>query len=85
MACSATALALTPWPLGLLIINRQTGQNGQQYDEKQDLGRVRMVTRPLDDVVEVFTISAREENGRGLLALQWDGVERIAEFTVGGS
>jgi len=67
---------------GLLIINRQTGQNGQQYDEKQDLGRVRMVTRPLGETVEVFTISTREENGGGVLALQWDGVERIAGFTV---
>ncbi|MGI9043915.1 MAG: DUF2911 domain-containing protein [Gemmatimonadaceae bacterium] len=67
---------------GLLIINRQTGQNGQQYDEKQDLGRVRMTVRPLDEVVEVFAISAREENGRGLLALQWDNVERVAGFTV---
>lgn len=70
---------------GLLIFNRQTGQNGQQYDEKQDLGRVRMVTRPLAETVEVFTISAREESGRGVLALQWDGVERVAEFTVGGT
>ncbi len=67
---------------GLLVINRQTGQNGQQYDEKQDLGRVQLTARPLTSPVEVFTISAREENGRGLLALQWDLTEMVAEFTV---
>lgn len=66
---------------GWLIINKQTGQNGQQYDEKQDLGRVRLAGRDLSTMVEVFTISAREENGRGLLALQWDRRELVAEFT----
>lgn len=67
---------------GWLIINKQTGQNGQQYDEKQDLGRVRLAARDLPAPVEVFTISAREENGRGLLALQWDRKELVSEFTV---
>lgn len=67
---------------GTLIINRQTGQNGQQYDENQDLGRVKLTARPLAQPVEVFTISAREEGGRGLLALQWDRTEMVVEFRV---
>lgn len=67
---------------GLLIINRQTGQNGQQYDQARDLGRVRMRARPLAAPVEVFTIVAREENGKGILALQWDRTELVAEFEV---
>ena len=67
---------------GMLIINKQTGQNGQQYDEKQDLGRVKLKARPLAEPVEAFTIATREENGRGVLALQWDGTELVAEFTV---
>ena len=67
---------------GVVIINRQTGQNGQQYDEKQDLGRVPLVARKLAEPVEQFTIVAREENGRGALALQWDLTELVAEFTV---
>lgn len=67
---------------GTLIINRQTGQNGQQYDENQDLGRVKLTARPLAQPVEVFTITAREEGGRGLLALQWDRTEMVVEFRV---
>lgn len=67
---------------GLLIINRQTGQNGQQYDQARDLGRIPLRARALDREVEAFTIAVREENGRGVLALQWDRTELTAEFTV---
>jgi hypothetical protein len=67
---------------GILIINRQTGQNGQQYDQARDLGRIPLRARPMASEVEAFTISVREENGRGLLALQWDRTELVAEFTV---
>lgn len=67
---------------GMLIINRQTGQNGQQYDQARDLGRIPLRARALDREVEAFTISVREENGRGVLALQWDRTELITEFTV---
>lgn len=69
---------------GLLIINRQTGQNGQSYDPARDLGRVRLRARPLSAVVEPFTILVSEEGGRGLLRLQWDRTELVAEFTVIG-
>jgi hypothetical protein len=67
---------------GTLIINRQTGQNGQQYDQARDLGRVRLRAQPLDREVEAFTIAVREDGGRGVLALQWDRTELIAAFTV---
>ncbi len=67
---------------GVLIINKQTGQNGQQYDAARDLGRVPLRARPLTSEVEGFTISTRAENGRGVLALQWDRTELVAEFTV---
>jgi hypothetical protein len=67
---------------GVLIINKQTGQNGQQYDEKQDLGRVALRALPLSSPVEVFTISAREMSGKGVLALQWDRTELVADFVV---
>lgn len=67
---------------GLLIINKQTGQNGQSYDEARDLGRIPLRARPLDEVVEPFTIAVSQENGRGVLALQWDRRELVAEFTV---
>lgn len=69
---------------GVLIINRQTGQNGQTYDEARDLGRVRLTARPLPEAVEAFTIRATEENGQGLLRLQWDRTELVAAFRVVG-
>lgn len=68
---------------GVLIINRQTGQNGQQYDQARDLGRIPLRAQPLANEVEGFTIVVREANGRGVLALQWDRRELVAEFTVG--
>ncbi len=67
---------------GVLIINRQTGQNGQTYDVARDRGRVQMRTRPLDHEVEGFSIVVRESNGRAVLALQWDRKEYFVEFTV---
>lgn len=67
---------------GLLIINRQTGQNGQSYDPARDLGRVTMRTRPLSAPVEAFTIRVYEGSGRGVLALQWASTEYYTEFTV---
>jgi hypothetical protein len=67
---------------GVLIINRQTGQNGQTYDQARDLGRVPLRAMPLNREVEGFTIAVRAQNGRGVLALQWDRTEMITEFTV---
>lgn len=45
-------------------------------------GQVKLSARPLAAPVEVFTISAREQNGRGVPALQWDRTELVAEFSV---
>lgn len=68
---------------GVLIISRQTGQNGQTYDAARDLGRVPLRAQSLDREVEAFTIAVREQNGRALLALQWDRSEMVTEFSVG--
>ena len=67
---------------GVLIINRQTEQNGQQYDAERDLGRVPLERRELDDHVEVFTIAAQESVSGGVLRLQWAGTELVAPFVV---
>jgi len=67
---------------GVLIINTQTGQNGQQYDAARDLGRVKLAPRPLAAPVEAFTIVVREEGGRGVLALQWAQRELVTTFEV---
>ena len=67
---------------GMLIVSKQTGQNGQQYDQAQDLGRVPMQIRKLAEPVEVFTIDARETAQGGELALQWDRAAFVVPFTV---
>ncbi len=67
---------------GTLIINTQTGQNGQSYDETRDLGRVRLHTRPLDETVESFTLRVDGSNEGGVLRLQWDRKEYFSEFAL---
>ncbi|HEX8696774.1 MAG TPA: DUF2911 domain-containing protein [Longimicrobium sp.] len=68
---------------GLLIVNRQTGQNGTAYDVAQDLGRVRMRIGKLPDVVERFTVEVEEEaRGGGALHLRWDRTQFTVPFAV---
>lgn len=67
---------------GVLIVNRQTGQNGNSYDVSQDLGRVRATLRPLGAPVETFTISVTEEGTGGLIRLQWAEREMVVPFRV---
>lgn len=51
-----------------LIVNRQTGQWGTEYDEKQDLGRVKLHLAPaLDKPVETFAIGIDKT-----LSFTWD-------------
>ncbi|HEU5163337.1 MAG TPA: DUF2911 domain-containing protein [Thermoanaerobaculia bacterium] len=59
-----------------LIVNRQTGQWGTQYDESQDLGRVKMQVRPIPAPVEMFVISIEPAGtNRGVLKLTWETTE----------
>jgi hypothetical protein len=56
-----------------LIINKQTGQWGTQYDESQDLARVDMKKSPLPQSVEQFTISFdKKSEGVADLNLDWE-------------
>ncbi|HEX6643448.1 MAG TPA: DUF2911 domain-containing protein [Gemmatimonadales bacterium] len=58
-----------------LIVNRQTGQWGTEYDAAADLVRVPLAQRTLDAPVERFTIVV-EPAGRGaVLRLAWDRTE----------
>jgi hypothetical protein len=67
---------------GILIINGQTGQNGQQYDQSRDIGRVALTRRPLATPVEVFTIEVRPSGEAGELALKWADSEFVVDFEV---
>jgi hypothetical protein len=56
-----------------LIINKQTGQWGTEYDESQDLGRVALQKSTLDHPVEQFLISWKKQSDRKAdLFLEWE-------------
>jgi hypothetical protein len=68
---------------GVLIVNRQTGQNGTAHDPARDLGRVPMTRRTLAEPVERLTIRAEPDGARGgLLRISWDRSEFVVPFTV---
>lgn len=66
-----------------LIINKQTGQWGTKYDEKQDLARVDLKKNTLPQPAEQFTISVeKNDGGGGALKLMWENVSYLTPFTV---
>jgi hypothetical protein len=67
---------------GVLIVNRQTGQNGTSYDPARDLGRVPMRRVPRSDSAERFTIEVDEAGAGGVIRLIWDRTEFVVPFTV---
>jgi len=67
---------------GILIINRQTGQNGRSYDESRDLMRVQMNRTDFNPLVESFTISVTETDQGGRLNLMWDRTVYFIDFEI---
>jgi DUF2911 family protein len=62
-----------PRPTGAtLIINRQTGQWGTDYDSTQDLARVELQQERLPTSVDQFTIGVDSTASDGVLRLRWD-------------
>jgi Protein of unknown function (DUF2911) len=56
-----------------LIINKQTGQWGTEYNQGQDLTRIDMQKAPLPQSVEQFTISFdKKSENTANLNLDWD-------------
>jgi hypothetical protein len=66
-----------------LIVNKQTGQWGTEYNESQDLGRVKMnVTHP-SAPIETFKISLANSGGnQGTLTIEWQDMVASIPFTV---
>ncbi|MDP9004542.1 MAG: DUF2911 domain-containing protein [Verrucomicrobiota bacterium] len=54
-----------------LIVNKQTGQWGTKYDEKQDLVRIDMKKQAADKPVDQFTVAV----DNGMLKLTWEDVQ----------
>jgi hypothetical protein len=66
-----------------LIVNRQTGQWGTQYNRAHDLGTVPMKSESVDTLVEKFTISIEPRDARnGTLAMAWGSFRWTAPIVV---
>ena len=65
-----------------LIINRQTGQEGTEYDSAQDLARIRLRTTTLPQPVEQLTLAIEEQGDGGVIHIRWDRTQASAPFTL---
>lgn len=67
-----------------LIVNRQTGQWGTQYDASRDLVRIPMRTTKLAQPVEKFTITLERgrARGTGTLAMAWENTRLTVPVRV---
>jgi hypothetical protein len=70
----------TEWQL---IINKQTGQWGTEYNQRQDLGRVKMNLTQTPALVDSFKIELLSTGGnKGLLKMTWERTEVSVPFNV---
>jgi hypothetical protein len=65
-----------------LIVNRQTGQWGTEYDAGQDLARVALTRESLSAPMEQFTIAIEPADGGGVLRMSWDTTRYVLPFTI---
>jgi hypothetical protein len=64
-----------------LIVNKQTGQSGLEYDAKQDLGRVKMTMSKPPAMVEQLKYTLSNAGGnKARLQLAWE--DHIASVTI---
>ncbi len=66
-----------------LIVNKQSGQWGTQYDESYDLGTARLHTETANPPVEEFTIAITPSDAHhGTLVLEWGTFRWTAPIVV---
>jgi len=66
-----------------LIVNKQTGQWGTEYDQGQDLGRVTMKMTTPSAPVETFKITLIAAGGnKAELSMEWDKYHASVPVTV---
>lgn len=68
-----------------LIVNRQVGQWGTDYDAQQDVARVRLTLTPTAEHVEEFTITVRARGTTGRIELAWGDSVAAVGFSVGAA
>jgi hypothetical protein len=64
-----------------LIINKQTGQWGTVYDEKQDLARIDMKSEKTKAPVEALVFSLAQSGKGGMIKVEWDNASAWVNFT----
>ena len=65
-----------------LVISKQLGQWGLQYDEKQDFARVDLKKEPLDKTVDQFTMAIEKGANGGVIKMMWENTQFSVPFTV---
>lgn len=66
-----------------LIVNKQTGQGGTDYDVKQDLGRIKMtMAKPAAMVEQLKYTLANSSGEKCTLTLAWENVTASVPVTV---
>ena len=63
-----------------LIVNKQTGQSGLEYDPKQDVGRVKMTMSKPSSTVEQLKYTLSQSGGKVKLELAWEN--HVASVTA---
>lgn len=69
---------------GVLIINRQTGQWGTEYDAAQDLVRVPLEREDLAPPADQFTIAVEPRDGATLLRFSWADASYLVRLEPAG-
>ncbi len=65
-----------------LIVNKQTGQWGTEYDQKQDFARIEMKSEALPTAVENFTIALDGNTGKSCkLRMDWENTRASVDIT----
>ncbi|HEX4792514.1 MAG TPA: DUF2911 domain-containing protein [Humisphaera sp.] len=65
-----------------LVISKQLGQWGLQYDEKQDFARVDLKKDATDKTVDQFTMALEPSAGGGVIKMMWENTQYSVAFTV---
>jgi hypothetical protein len=68
-----------------LIINKQTGQSGMDYDQTQDLARVPLTARTLAEVresLQIALVPAGDQSPKGFLTIAWGKLELSTTWSV---
>jgi hypothetical protein len=69
-------------PAGKLIISKQTGQWGTQYDETQDLARIDAKVTLIDPPVETLTLNFVDLPSGGAFVMEWANIRAEVPFVV---